>query len=139
MDLPEVSKILALMAAYDQRKVGESDAMAWSEIIGQFDFDDAKAAVVAFYAFDADRRIMPADIVQFARTRRADRERRERAGSIAQQVEEDLPDADPDDIPAYLAALREGRTKPYDDGTARPRPLRALLSKVFPIPPGGGE
>lgn len=140
MEISEVGKLLALMATYDQRKVGETDVLAWSEIIGKLEYGDAKAAVTAFYTSQAERRIMPADIVIFVKNRIADRAARTEPGmSMAETIEGGIPDADPDDVPAYLAALREGRMRPYDDGTARQRPLRALLSRVFPLPPGGDE
>lgn len=139
MDASEVGKLLALMATYDQRKIGESDIAAWSMIVGRFDYADAKDAVIAHYAASQDR-IMPAHIVIFVKNRQADAAARVDPGkTMMETIEDAIPDADPDDVPAYLAALREGRTRPYDDGTARPRPLRALMSKMFPLPPGGSE
>lgn len=139
MEIAEVGKLLTLMAAYDQRKVGEADVMAWSEIVGKFDFEDAKAAVLAHYATTADR-IMPAHIAVFVKNREADRAARSRPGmTMSETVESDIPDADPDDVQGYLRALREGRTRPYDDGTARPRPMGSLAPHVFPrLPRGDG-
>ncbi len=137
MEIAEVGKILTLMASYDQRKVGETDIMAWSELIGSFDYADAKDAVLAHYAATADR-IMPADIVRFAKARRGERDN-PAPGSVAERIETDIPDADPDDVHAYIMALRENRMRPYDDGTARARPMRALMARVFPQLPDRGE
>lgn len=139
MDAGEVGKILGLMATYDHRKIAETDIAAWSLIIGKLPYADAKDAVLAHYA-QTDQRMMPSHVVQFVKRRQDDQRARVEPGkSMAQTMEDDIPDADPDDVGAYLAALREGRMRSYDDGTARPRPLRALLSRVFPIPPGGSD
>ncbi len=128
-----------MMATYDQRKVGESDIAAWSMIIGKFAYEDARDAVAAHYAA-TDERIMPAHIARFVKARQEDlRQRPAPDKSMAESIEGDIPDADPDDVQGYIRALREGRTRPYDDGTAKPRNLRALLSRVLPIPPGSGE
>ena len=70
----EAATLLGFCAAYDQRRVGEADARAWAEALDErVTFADARAAVVAFYAEVAERRIMPADINRRAKDMRAAR------------------------------------------------------------------
>ncbi len=128
-----------MMATYDQRKVGESDIAAWSMIIGKFAYEDARDAVAAHYAA-TDERIMPAHIARFVKARQEDlRQRPAPDKSMAESIEGDIPDADPDDVQGYIKALREGRMRAYDDGTARPRPVRALLGSLGRLLPGGSD
>lgn len=139
MNASEVTQILGLMATYDHRKTAETDIAAWSMVIGKYEFADARDAVIAHYSASAER-IMPADIIRFAKGREDERRYRDREpGTLGEEVESDIPDADPDDVAAYLKALREGRTRTYDDGTVKARPMRALLSRVFQSSPPGDE
>lgn len=100
----------------------------WAEILGDIDVDAAKRAIVAHYT-DEHRRVMPADIRR--------RVSAEQAVSRAQRIVDgtncnEVPDADPDDVPAYLAALRAGRLvdrSPRDPHT--PRPVAALVASTL--------
>jgi hypothetical protein len=57
----ETAKLLALCAAYDNRTTGRADTAAWHQVVGDFTYADAQAAVVAYYR-DNRERIMPADV-----------------------------------------------------------------------------
>jgi len=61
MTRSQVTLVLAKAAAFDQRTIGEADAEAWMDVIGDLPFDAAKAAVSTHYRAET-RRIMPADI-----------------------------------------------------------------------------
>lgn len=113
----QTAALLAMCAAYDQRTIGQADVAAWHAALDGIHPDDARAAVVAHYRRSRER-IMPADVVAAARRARADRLA---AGP------EPVPDADPSDPAAYIAALRGGRARAADP-TTRPRPLAALLA-----------
>lgn len=63
----QVSELLSLAAAFDQRTIGPSDVEAWRLAISQVDYVRAKDAVVAHYR-ECDRRLMPADIVRLCRS-----------------------------------------------------------------------
>jgi hypothetical protein len=61
MTLDETVDLLTVAAAYDLRKLGESDSIAWHAAIGDLGFRDARAAVVAHYQ-ETTERIMPAHV-----------------------------------------------------------------------------
>jgi len=95
--LDEAVDLLTVAAAFDQRTVGEGDAMAWHSVVGDLPFADAKQAVLIYYAEHRER-IMPADVRQ--RVTEARKQRILDAG---------IPAPPPeliDDPPAYRAALR---------------------------------
>ena len=110
----ECATVLAVAQSYDRRTVGEVDVVAWHRIIGHFAADECREAVVAHYARSREW-CMPFDVVTGVRAQRADRRGR---------VLEAVPDADPDDVPSYLTALRDGRTR--RGGNTKRRDLRAI-------------
>jgi len=114
----EAAELLALAAAFDQRTVGEADALAWAEALGNINQADARTAVTEHYRHET-RRLMPVDVLTGVR-----RIRSNRLAEFAEQV----PDADPDDVPAYLAALREQRYRAASGEAARP--VAALVAAV---------
>jgi len=61
MELSHVAKLLGLAASFDQRTTGEADDQAWLAVLGDLDFDDARAALLDHYR-DSTERIMPAHI-----------------------------------------------------------------------------
>jgi hypothetical protein len=61
MTKADVARLLAVAAAFDQRTSGEEDDIAWLAAIGDLNFSDARAAVIAHYREHRER-IMPADI-----------------------------------------------------------------------------
>jgi len=113
----QTAALLAVCAAYDARTVGDADVAAWTAVLDGVDPADARDAVIAWYR-DHRERIMPADVVAHAR--------RARAARLAAHPEP-VPDADPGDPAAYIAALRAGRARAADP-TTRPRPVRQLLA-----------
>lgn len=115
MSPAQTAALLALCAAYDSRRIGESDVAAWHEVLAEVPALEARAAVVAHYSRSTDR-VMPAHVLAEVRRVRA----------LRLQPSDELPDADPDDVPAWLAALREGRVR-RADGLVE-RPVRALLA-----------
>lgn len=121
----QTAELLAFCAAFDRRTVGKADVLAWQTVLADIDFNAAKSAVTAHYA-EETRWIMPADI------RGAVREIRHAQASDFQGpgLPAAVPDADPDDVPAYLAALRAQRVKAADGLELKPRPIAQLLAGV---------
>jgi hypothetical protein len=115
----DTALLLGMCAAYDQRTIGDADALAWHEILSDLDFDDAKLAVVAHYRTET-RRVMPADIRAAVKKIRAERVTHP----------DEIPDADPDDVPAYVVALRQGRYVRASGGTIPVPDLRLLTRRI---------
>jgi hypothetical protein len=99
MRLSETAQLLTLCAAFDRRTIGESDVAAWTDVLGTAAYDDASDVVKLHYATSREW-LMPCDVLSGVK--------RLRAARISAAIEE-VPDADPDDPPAYVSALREGR------------------------------
>ena len=110
----ECATVLAVAQSYDRRTVGEVDVVAWHRIIGRFAAVECREAVVGHYAKSREW-CMPFDVVAGVKAMRADRRGR---------ALEAVPDADPDDVPSYLTALRDGRTR--SGGNTKRRDLRAI-------------
>jgi hypothetical protein len=127
----QTAELLAFAAAFDRRTLGKADVLAWHTVLHDIDADAAKAAVTQHYA-DETRWIMPADIRQAVRRQRADA-----ADSIqGPGLPAEIPDADPDDVPAYLAAVKEQRHRAADGQPLRRRPIAELVAAASrPIPP----
>lgn len=126
----DAARLLALAAAFDRRTVGEEDAIAWSDVLADLDAEDCAKAIRDHYR-DQTAWIMPAHIRTAVRRARAERITRE---------PEPVPDADPDDVPAYLAALRAGRRRSARG--ERARPVTALLNEAarwHSLPRGAGR
>lgn len=118
---PEViGDVLGVAAAFDNRTVGVADSAAWYRVIGHLDRAEVEEAIIAHYTETTDR-IMPAHVL--ARVSKI------RALRLAHAGPEAVPDADPDDIPAYQAALREGRWRTASGMT--PRPVRQAIEGSF--------
>ncbi|MFQ6194856.1 hypothetical protein [Streptomyces sp. NPDC000405] len=94
---------------------------AWHDVLGPYDLGDARQAAATV----AGRQpfVSPAEIIAEIRRARAGRIRHVHGPGQSPEV----PDADPDDVRAYLAALRAQRTRAADP-TARRRPLHELLT-----------
>jgi hypothetical protein len=114
----DAARLLALAAAFDRRTVGEEDAVAWADVLADLDAEDCARAVREHYR-DQTAWIMPAHVRAAVK-----RYRNERTSAEPEEV----PDADPDDVKAYLAALRAGRRRAAAPG--RKRPVAALLDGV---------
>lgn len=119
----ETVDLLTVAAAFDQRTVGEGDAMAWHAVLGDLNFADAKQAVLGHYA-DTRERVMPADI-------------RTRVLAIrARRLQDTEIPAEPlialmDDPPAYLAAVRAANTA-IADGRDPATAMRAVTRQARP-------
>jgi hypothetical protein len=124
MQKQHVAALLGLMATFDYRKTDETDDDAWLMVIGDLNFDDAKAAVIEHYEA-SDERMKPVDVRRGVAALREQRARHQGAAVGAGGTAE-IPDADPDDVPAYLAAVREQRVRCGDQLTSRP--VGALLA-----------
>lgn len=131
----QTSELLAFCAAFDRRTVGKADVLAWQTVLADIDYDAARGAVSAHYA-DETRWIMPADIRTAVRAARASTA----ADYQGPGLPAEIPDADPDDVPAYLAAVRAQRTRAADGQALRPRPVAELVAGVGrEVPPPARE
>ncbi|MEU2514329.1 hypothetical protein [Streptomyces syringium] len=127
---PDETVILTryLRALCPQQRFDEYTPDAWHDLLAPYDLGDARqaAAVVA----SRQPFVSPAEIIAEVRRARAGRIRHVHGPGQAPEI----PDADPDDVHAYLAALRAQRTRAADP-TARRRPLRELLTRTGrPVP-----
>lgn len=104
MNKSEVAQLLTLIATFDRRTVGQTDVEAWYLLLANTAYDDAQQAALNHIAAE-HRWLTPADILRGVKTIRADRA----ADLVGPGQPAEIPDADPDDVPAYLAALREQR------------------------------
>jgi hypothetical protein len=107
MNHSETAKLLALCAAFDARTIGDADVIAWQQMLAEVPAVQASAAVMAHYRRTNDR-IGPSDVLAGVHVMRSERARKVDALPPP-------PNVDPDDVPAYLAAIRE-RTQRYIDG-----------------------
>ena len=110
----ECATVLAVAQSYDRRTVGEMDILAWHQVLGRFTADECRQAIVAHYGRSREW-CMPFDVIAGVKATRADSRNR---------TLESVPDADPDDVPNYLMALRDGRTRP--NIATKPRNMRAI-------------
>jgi hypothetical protein len=130
----EISLLLGVMAAYDRRTTGETDVAAWLDVIGDLDFADAVQAVKDHYR-ESSAWVMPADV-----RHRVKKIREERLAAVGDDAA--VPDADPDDVPAYLEALRAGRMRRASPPTrvaSNRVNLRTLTANAFREVPDGDE
>lgn len=131
----ETAALLAFAAAFDRRTIGETDVLAWQTVLHDIPFQAAKAAVTAHYATET-RWIMPADIRQRVVAHRANTA----ADIQGPGLPAAIPDADPDDIPAYLTAVKQQRTRAADGHELKRRPIAELAAGVgHAIPPDVAE
>lgn len=63
MNRSEVAALLALAAAYDQRTIGQSDVLAWHELLADTNAADAMAVVKNHYATQRQR-LLPVDVIE---------------------------------------------------------------------------
>lgn len=126
----QTAELLALAAAFDRRTLGKTDVLAWHTVLTDIDYEAAKQAVTQHYATET-RWIMPADIRTAVHTTRANTA----ADYQGPGLPAEIPDADPDDWRAYLAAIRQQRIRAAEGLTTR-RPIAELVAAtVHPVPP----
>ncbi|WP_370421975.1 hypothetical protein AB8O64_27695 [Streptomyces sp. QH1-20] len=104
------------------QRMDEFTPDAWHDVLAPYDLTDARAAVVALVDGGAAF-VAVGEITARVRQMRASRSRHIHGPGQSPEV----PDADPDDIPAYLAAVRAQRLRAANP-TARRRPLAELLA-----------
>jgi hypothetical protein len=103
----DVVDVLTKAAAFDQRTVGHADVLAWHEVLGRLDRDDALTAVTRHYT-ESRERVMPADVVRLARVVREERRRETVRSDVLA-----LPSRYEDDVTRDLR-IREGVTQCRD-------------------------
>lgn len=106
----QVAMVLAKAAVFDQRNVGESDILAWLEVLEDTNPADAIAAVTRHYR-ETRERIMPSDVIRLA-AQIADERRREALRARTNAVLSiSAPAAAPEDrsaeVKQLLADLRD--------------------------------
>lgn len=122
MSPEETIDLLTVAAAFDQRTVGEGDAMAWYAVVGDLDFDDARQAVVGHYTDSTDR-IMPAHVRTRVKAARRDR--------LAREIVPAPPAELTDDPGKYREALR-GDVKRIADGFSVQKAIGKLPGEAPP-------
>ena len=121
MNEQEIAQVIGFVHALcPAQKMDEYTPDAWELVLEDIAFDDARAALKTLGL--QLRFIAPADI--------AGEVRRIRTARIATYVETE-PDEDPDNVQAYLEAIRAGRFKAASSAEARPRPVKALTARAF--------
>lgn len=113
----EVIDLLTTAAAYDRRKVGKADVLAWHAAVGDLDYLDAQNAVVGHYSETTDW-LMPAHVRKRVKAIREARLAREALPA---------PGAELADKPgAYKAAVRDAIQK-LARGWSMPKQIRARV------------
>jgi len=105
-----------------QQKFDEFTSDAWADVLVDVDADEARRAVIRL----ARRQpfISPAEIIAEITDVRAEAASDFQGPGLPAEV----PDADPDDPVAYIAALRAQRYRAADGHELKPRPMKALLA-----------
>lgn len=112
----EVTALLGVCSAFDNRKPNAEMVQAWTAAMGDLSFIACRDAVVAHFQESSDW-IMPSHI--------RGRVRRERATRIANDEVLELPPHDPDDTQAHIAALRWARAQAAEGAPYQPEGLVA--------------
>ncbi|MFD9124919.1 hypothetical protein [Kitasatospora sp. NPDC059571] len=117
-------------AMFPQQKFDEYTPEAWYDVLGQYDAREVRAAIAACAAESPF--VSPAEIVAAVRAHRQDVDRDlQGPGQYAA-----VPDADPDDVPAYLAAVRDQRSRAARGEQLTARPVLAIAAGVGQALPG---
>ena len=66
MNRPDTARLLAVIAAFDRRTVGESDVIAWAEVLGDADPEECVAAVRNHFALTSEW-LMPSHVLDYVR------------------------------------------------------------------------
>jgi hypothetical protein len=116
---------LAMASAFDQTfaKPDPIIIAAWATVLGDMDPEAAKRAVEGHYT-DEHRRIMPSDVVKRVRSERA----------TVQQIHRHhnaVPNADPDDVKAWLAAVKRGDYIVEDTEPTKPRDIKGIIDAAL--------
>ncbi|KAB8162944.1 hypothetical protein FH609_004250 [Streptomyces sp. 3MP-14] len=124
MNLNQTADLLELLSAanvLNRMEAGTPDV--WHAALGDLDYRDCMAAAADL--------IRTQQWVKIADIRKRVGERRSQAAAdyVGPGLSAEIPDADPDDVAGYLAALRAGRQRAAS-GLERPRPVAALVAGV---------
>ena len=126
----EAAELLVLCSAYDNRTIGDGNALAWADVLNDVRLADAKDAVKAHYRRSAE--FLHASEVR-------ERVRALREARLAEAAEPIPPHEFLDDPEAYKAWMRQARSRIADGDHVEQPALghRALpdLSRVFPSMP----
>lgn len=139
MSPAEVGVLLARMALFDARTVGDADVAAWFDVCGDLDLDIAVAAVGRHYAASTER-VMPAHVRACARVILSERAAHERARRAEPEPVDWAPtegrsiesQAAVDQVKALLAE----RFGSFDD-VRRERFTRAIHRTITDVRPDG--
>jgi hypothetical protein len=113
-----------------QQKFDEYTPDAWHDVLGDFALSDARAAAAAVARKQPF--VSPAEIIGEIKKIRGERA----AGFQGPGLSAEVPDADPDDVQAYLSALRGLRTRAADGLPMRRRPVAELVAGIGRAVPG---
>jgi hypothetical protein len=113
-----------------QQKFDEYTPDAWHDVLSDYALADARAAAAAVARKQPF--VSPAEIIAGIRKQREDRA----ADFQGPGLSAEIPDADPDDVQAYLSALRGLRTRAADGLPTKRRPVAELLAGVGREVPG---
>lgn len=129
-------RLLAYLAAHDQRTVGEYDIQAWQEAgdLGGWTFEEAQVAVRRAANATGDRRVRPSDVTELIRAHRQDArlraeadERRQARDAVRAGTRRALESGAPDGGHAGSAAMGEVRR-------AMGWPAETRRGRAFPCP-----
>ena len=104
----ETIDLLSVAAAFDRRTTGESDVIAWHAAVGDLDFNDSRAAVIAHYQQSRDW-VMPADVRTRVKAIRRDRLSREIVSAPPAELA-DSPGRYKAELDANVRRIAAGRT-----------------------------
>lgn len=122
MNREEVRELLTEASAIDGRPFTETMVMAWHKILRDLRPEQAMAALENHFA-TSDRRLMPAHIVEGVKEVRA-----QLMGGFQDAGQSlEVPDANPDDVGAYLLAVKSQRMRA---GDGEQRPVKALVASL---------
>ncbi|MFE3326847.1 hypothetical protein [Streptomyces sp. NPDC059176] len=127
---PDETVVLAryVRALCPQQKFDEYTPDAWHDVLGEYRLDEARAA--AARVAKKQPFVSPAEIIDEITQIRGDRARDIQGPGQPAAV----PDADPDDVHAYLAALRQQRMRAADGLELKPRNIKALTARLGEMP-----
>lgn len=130
MNEQETAALIRMVKALcPAQKFDEYTPDAWLLVLDDVPIDAAVAALKPLAR--TCRFIAPADIADEIKRQRA-----ARPDTVTVAEATRVPDADPDDPAAYIAALRAGAS-PFPTPLEQPRPVRALLAGAFQRVPAG--
>jgi hypothetical protein len=123
----DAADILTIAAAFDRRKIGKADAIAWADALHDLDVRDCVDAVRAHFRESTDY-LMPVHVRQGVKRIRADRVRSANAAILEPH------DVDPRDVAAYtaekrrrIAAIASGRAVSVEPVGAVTRSVAELM------------